>query len=479
MNKELSDFYDDGLVLDCDVFGNSPLFYSIKADNQKCTDSLIGYLSKSRNEENFQRSMFALTSNFEQIILNSSDKLHLLMRRLLICSHDIRGHLKQKLPIYNWNMYSTFDIPTSVANKEEGLRMITYKMSSSAMPVFYKIYSLENTRMLETILACTNDEIFKTPLIQYIINAQWKILEKWILLYSFFVTLNVFLFILLVSYDIKNVAAIVSFIILNTLILVWQVLIIKASGRSYFRNIWNLCDFSRCIFIIIWLPLAFCDIHSTTLIWFVGLLILIRGITGFRYFEGTRYYVQLILHALNDAKYFLFVFAYSNFFFGVLFTIARKDPFNFQTIWVNPYGLNFGTTLEVTIPSIYTLEYIVYVACTLINVIMMLNLLISILGKAFGDFQARVDIIIFREKAELVLEVHRIFHYARIRSDLQYLHVVDHSMPLEKDDEVDDNIKPKDEGFNTRLAALEDKSENTLRLLRDMKIMIEELSRKK
>ena len=119
--------------------------------------------------------------------------------------------------------------------------------------------------------------------------------------------------------------------------------------------------------------------------WSAAFLSLLRGITEFWLFDGTRFYIELIFLSLNDIKYFFLMFGYSTFTFGFLLMISREQGLDFNSIWVESYGLNFGN-YEDTGSGVYFMQYIGYFGATVINVVLMLNLLISILGNSYEGF---------------------------------------------------------------------------------------------
>jgi hypothetical protein len=61
---------------------------------------------------------------------------------------------------------------------------------------------------------------------------------------------------------------------------------------------------------------------------------------------------------------------------------------------------------------------------TFINVILMLNLLISILGDTCDQFQVEKNMIDYIEKAELILEIQKMTFWAKKKSEFKYFHVV-------------------------------------------------------
>ena len=70
---------------------------------------------------------------------------------------------------------------------------------------------------------------------------------------------------------------------------------------------------------------------------------------------------------------------------------------------------------------------------TLINVVLMLNLLISILGNSYDQFQIEKPIIDYTEKAKILLEVQEMMFWRKKKSGLQFIHVL--ASPFEEEDE--------------------------------------------
>ena len=67
------------------------------------------------------------------------------------------------------------------------------------------------------------------------------------------------------------------------------------------------------------------------------------------------------------------------------------------------------------------MDYIVFIGATIINVVLMLNLLISILGDSYERFQTTQVIIDYRERANLIIEILSMKNLKGFKS-LKYLH---------------------------------------------------------
>lgn len=103
---------------------------------------------------------------------------------------------------------------------------------------------------------------------------------------------------------------------------------VKNMGQNFekFCLNWNSIDFFRIALCIVWLVSRFS--RSSQII--IDLLILtnfIRGLTGFRCFNGTRYYVRLIFSSIWDIKAFIVIFLYSTIAFGLIIA-APGDSFH-------------------------------------------------------------------------------------------------------------------------------------------------------
>ena len=141
-------------------------------------------------------------------------------------------------------------------------------------------------------------------------------------------------------------------------------------------------------------------------------------------FDGTRYYINLITSALNDMKYFFIIFAYSTTAFGLLLIVSSDDFLDFNHMWGNAYALNFGKESIENILDELTLQYFFYFLASVINVVLMLNLLVSILGDSYDKFQLNKIVVGFKEKACLSLEIQKMIIWNKNKNREEYIHSV-------------------------------------------------------
>ena len=175
---------------------------------------------------------------------------------------------------------------------------------------------------------------------------------------------------------------------------------------------WNTIDLARIALSAVWILYEFAETTDKALTYALVTLILLRGLTGFRCFKMTRYYVRLILNSTQEILPFILIFFYSTFSFGIICSIYKHiDTID---IWMYPYDLNIGAASH---NNTFDMNYISFVIATVINVIIMLNLLISILGDSFDRFQVSAPEIDFLEMAEALSEFETIMFWKRKMND--------------------------------------------------------------
>ena len=186
---------------------------------------------------------------------------------------------------------------------------------------------------------------------------------------------------------------------------------------------WNTIDIARLSFCGIWIYYYFNNQEAPIFVtYLLTAFTLLRGITGFRCFSGTRYYVRLVFDSAANIKDFLFLFFYATLAFGVLINLSQSESISFQGIWINSYSLNLGSIDEFQEINI---SYLIFFFATIINVIIMLNLLISILGDSFDRFQVSAAEIDYMEMVDVIKEIETLMIWKRHRTDKGYLVVLD------------------------------------------------------
>jgi hypothetical protein len=215
----------------------------------------------------------------------------------------------------------------------------------------------------------------------------------------------------------------ILFFIFNGVLVLYEICQLVATGVSYFKDIWNLIDISRIIVSVTWIVTQIVNINFPEnyeiLTWFMVSLNFMRGLTGFRAFDQTRHYTKLIIRSVFESLYFLMIFFYSTVAFGVLYYASKYNEMTRFSIWRIPYELNNGSFEN---SSYFTLEYMTFILASIVNVIIILNLLISILGDTFEEFQSESKEIDCLEMAEMVLEIETLMVWRRKENQKHFIH---------------------------------------------------------
>ena len=112
--------------------------------------------------------------------------------------------------------------------------------------------------------------------------------------------------------------------------------------------------------------------------------------------------------------------------------LNHKDKFQLTDLWINAYYSNLGEFDNK--PETFNLLYITFFISTVINIVVILNLLISILGDSFDKFQVSASEIDLREMTSVLYEIESLLFW-RLKStdEGMYLYACD-SLYAIKDD---------------------------------------------
>ena len=220
-----------------------------------------------------------------------------------------------------------------------------------------------------------------------------------------------------------------SILVITVINIFTEITVTERFPNTLLKNIfkitfnWNTIDIARLSFCGVWVYYYFNNEEAPIFVaYLLAAFTLLRGITGFRCFSGTRYYVRLVFDSAANIKDFLFLFFYVTLAFGILTNLSQSDSIAFQAIWINSYSLNLGSFGEFQEINI---SYLIFFFATIINVIIMLNLLISILGDSFDKFQISAAEIDYMEMVDVIKEIETVMIWKRHRTDKGYLIVLD------------------------------------------------------
>jgi len=177
----------------------------------------------------------------------------------------------------------------------------------------------------------------------------------------------------------------VSLVVLNTILLiieVWQ----AATGdfQDYIHDPWNLADWVRFALTYTW-TFAPSNLALTFPTVFLNAFI---GLTTFEAFSQTRFLVRMILKVCIHTIYFVLIFVYSNVTFGVLCAVTdERENLSFYESWTTAFEMSMGNFDNTDVSM---LRWFVFFAACVVNMVWLLNLIVSLLGTAYEDFTTAV-----------------------------------------------------------------------------------------
>jgi len=283
--------------------------------------------------------------------------------------------------------------------------------------------TLGSTQSLKRMKFLTNEideiELFDTAFIKTFIDMKWNSLWPYIfantLLYwalMFALVSRIF------QYFDPNIDSIV-FLVLNSWFALGEILQASQSLADYFTDYWNYVDIGRFVLGYLWIVTSLHDQQWLTFI--LLLLTVIRGITFFKTFDLTRYYVLMIVVVVRKTCSFILIYFYSTLCFGLLFAAVHPESFpDFLSIWQMAYSMNMGAFDFGEQGNWY---WFVYMIATLLNVVIMLNLVVSVLGDAFGSFQEIANAADLYEKADVIYDHEVMMFWRRGQNTPQFLQI--------------------------------------------------------
>jgi hypothetical protein len=254
--------------------------------------------------------------------------------------------------------------------------------------------STKSLELLDALQDCEDKTVLNTPYVNALIEL------KWVYFYLFTLSLTLLYIAMLASLImiIFKVWAIgvlaIAFILLNAIFIIYEIAQASVNGLSYWLDPWNILDVFRGVLCLFWGTLVLNDQelaflgrdYQRDIRVLVALMCLLRGFTYFRSFRMTRLYVYATLAVVKKMYSFLIIMGYSVFSFGICISI-REDHSTLGVSWTSAFSLTLG---DFDTSAFGIFEWCIFTGAALTNIIIMLNLLVSILGDAFEETQISV-----------------------------------------------------------------------------------------
>ena len=432
-HKHLRKALQLGCEIRVDSSNNSPLYYALSRSSQRCIKVLLKYMIWLSNQTNdsykhtFLSYAYALRRDILDLFKISCTVLPQFLESIFIVveANGNRGYYpnKNSLPIIK--LSSTQQICSKsfgIVNNDFTGKGAAIHFRETPYRFHLTLGSKKSMKMLLSILNSKNKKIYGTGLIKTIISYKWSLLKAFVYSFALFQWINLFNMILLVTYYSDILWLNITFISFNGLLLGYEILQLKSIGISNYISIENVLDILRGMSCLIWTVLNLSSVSKQLITFIMVLLNFGKGIEAFRAFDDTRYYIRLILSSFDDVKAFFWIFIYSIFAFGILYFISSPDSINsdFALFWIIPYQYNSGNFDD---EKVFSYQYSCYIIASLVNSVLILNLLISILGDSFDKFKLEANEIDFSERIQFIMDIESLFFWKKKSKDKHYIHV--------------------------------------------------------
>ena len=281
--------------------------------------------------------------------------------------------------------------------------------------------SSESIEFIDSLVMCENSEVFKTELIRTILMEKWKKVKNIIMVQALIYCIFIVLLALYIT-NYKNQQFLVAPFVVSKILMLYETYQLILGPYTYLTDMWNLVDFARASLFLAYSILVWTDGGSyNEMLAIIVFLTWSRGITYFRVFSGTRYYINLLFEVIKSMSSFFIIFFYSIVGFGLVFFVLGDSSTYFDYL-TSTYTLNFG---NMDTNNYNKLEWLFFLLVTIFNPIIMLNLLISIMSETYDRVKSNFDTADLIELCHLIKEAELLLFWRRSLKTRNYIHVLD------------------------------------------------------
>lgn len=403
--------------------GFTPLDICLEMNHEACLLLLYTHIKRKSAENPLFLSLLGKSLN--RIIENlckNSDKLIDLMLSKTIDAQVFNYH-QTKLPLPLIALSKSLLLGKDHSFLDEK-NYPNHGKAIQFLQTYFKINmtkgSNDSISFIKSIILTNNNKVFSTEFIKILLREKW--VSVWPILYLQAIVYMIYLVLLSGYSNLANIQLLNAVFVLNIILILYEIIQMATSGLSYFSDTWNYFDLLRSSLMTI----LFIE-QTSGLEYFndllVGIVLFIswtRGIGYFRLISVTRYYINLIYRVIFDILPFLSIFFYSTIAFSLVFERLshRKDTnFNYAKMsWEISLG-GFDTS------DFDRYMYAAFFFHTIINPIILLNLLISIMSYSFEKVNSNLVVADGKELAMMILEGELIYFWNRNNTDKVYFHV--------------------------------------------------------
>lgn len=425
----------------CTIKGETPLSISVDMDHKSCIEICLKYIKMEFNNKN-KRAYVPLGSCLTKLntldissIPRIYETLYQRCRSHHLPNFCLHGTELPKLYYSEDFLIKTSNLIPEDCVSTHGLSIV---FKHTICPMDLDIGSSGSIDFLESLLECPYPEIFRTKLLQEILTHKWQKI-KWAIyiqgmLYIFYLVQLSFYCIFFRDLPVF----LITLFFVHVLLFLYEVIQLSTDFYDYWLDIWNIMDQLRGLSFTLFCFLEWTGDRNDNILLVVIIFSWTRGISYFRMFDGTRYMVRLLSEVIKDMKVFFVILGYSTLAFTFIFYL-RNQTFTFSEFLTVSYRLDLG---DFDIEYTDSFDWVIFFLATVINPLIMLNLLISIMGDTYGKVQETNDIANYQELTEMVIEIEKLMFWKKNNTQKYYMQQCDYLKGNEQErDKVNERIK--------------------------------------
>ena len=300
-----------------------------------------------------------------------------------------------------------------------GRSIVFYK---SLCPLDLDIGTEGSIEFLQSLIDCTSSEIFQSKLLQVLLlnkwdRVRWAVYGQGLLYILYMILLSLYC----ILFRDGHPGFLIFLFIVHVLLFLYEVTQIATDFFDYWGDMWNILDQLRGLSFTVYAVLVWRGQDNHEALLTVIIFSWMRGISYFRMFDGTRYMVRLLAEVIKDMREFFVILLYSTLSFTFIF-LLRNPGSGFIDNLTKSYRLDLGD-FDSDFTSVF--DWLIFFIVTMINPIIMLNLLISIMGDTYGEVQENSVIANFQELTEMIIEIEKLMFWKKRLTHKHFLQQCD------------------------------------------------------
>lgn len=410
--------------------GETPLSYALSIRSRECVSSILKQAPRFKTNtqpliyEMFEEHIFNINSfqssglsTFYQNCLKTVNQPHL----------PTSGILKHSSPVVHLSdtqeIQSDHFLIKSNTNPEV-YQHLTFQVMRFKLN--FTEGSQESLTLLRSLLNITDPEVLATPAISAIVHYKWSYARKIISIFAIFDLTFLVCYTLHVNLYRNELIPVIILFLFNTLFFIAELIqVIRdiSNLSDYISDFWNLNDLMRIIAFYaytIWFLLDNTVLdHYPWMGFIVTIVAWIRLFSYFRLLDSTRYLINMLFEIIKDMLPFFAILISANAGFGLL--MHQLNP---ETSIMNALKDTYRIAYQDFDTQGYdNMEWIWFLLISIINPLIMLNLLIAIMGDTYDRVKERQNVADIQELLNMILETESYLIWKKSASNKSYLQV--------------------------------------------------------